>query len=243
MMNKWLQYIQSWLKPKPVAQTEDYFKQANDWSDDYYLTIYGSRNRYRVAFFFMSMVCLSLACAITALVPAQHFEPLLVHHYDSGTVSISPLRASPLPFSQAEVESDIIRYVTNRESYSKFAFEHQANLVNLLSSEKQSEVYNRQQQLNQPTAYINQFGDQYEKSVQVESVIFLSSAMDKNKHNLAEVNFTTQVINVHTGQKKSQHFVATLSWVYLGIPEDLTTRWQNWSGFQVTDYRVSQRSL
>jgi len=243
-MNDWIKtFKQKYFASQSRDLDKTYFQQANDWSDDYYLAICGSRNRYRTAFFCVLLCCVALTFCISILVPMQHFEPLLVHHYESGAVHIEPIQSKQLPLSTAQTESDIVRYIVNRESYSHFSFSHQYDLVNLLSSEKVSVQYQHDQNPDESYAFLSRFSDKYSRIIHIESIIFLNDSRSENQKNLAEVNFTATVTNLHTGHQSEKNYVATLSWVYQGIPKSLSTRWQNWSGFTVTNYQVSQRSL
>jgi type IV secretion system protein VirB8 len=244
--------ITQWLRNQmngvqKTRQSKDYFSQANDWSDDYYLTILSSRNRYRCAFLLVSVLSVCLVISVTSLVPSQHVEPFLVHHYESGAVSVEPVKAGSLPLSEAETESEIIRYVINRESYSHYGYKAQYSLVNLLSNSLVSRQYQKEQDSDDKQSFIALYGTTKTRDIHVENVLFLDVESEGESYlhhqNLAEVNFTATITNFASGKEEKQTLVATLSWEYAGMPKDPETRWKNWSGFKILSYHISQRSL
>mgnify|MGYP003322420576 CR=1 FL=1 len=126
-------------------ESEDYFEQARSWADDLYTCVVASRNRYRF-FLYISLgfVCLLMMC-IAMLIPSQHIEPLIIHQYDDGRVSVERMHSHYTPSSVAEVKSDLVRYVVTRESYDAIGYDHQYRLTSLLSSPQVSRGYAKDQ--------------------------------------------------------------------------------------------------
>lgn len=230
--------------------TENYFQLASSWSDDYYATISSSRDRYRIAFFSAMGLSALLALSVMLLSHTHEYIPLLVHHYESGAVSVSQVDFQNAPENQAEVESELVRYVISRESYDPTFFAEQYQLVSMMSDSSVSRDYHAQQNADNTASFIHLFGTKIVRSVKVEEVSFLDNELwnetdnrDKNHHNLAEVRFIVTDKQVSSGQETKIPYVAMLSWTHRGIPSDPDARWQNWNGFTVTHYQRNQRSV
>lgn len=234
-------------KENPV---ENYFQLASSWSDDYYATMMSSRDRYRIAFFAAMGLSALLALSVMVLSNTHEYIPLLVHHYESGAVSVSQVGSHDAPENQAEVESELVRYVISRESYDPTFFAEQYELVSMMSDSSVSREYHEQQNADNPSSFIHEMGAKVVRSVKVEEVSFLdkedwneTDKHDKNHKNLAEVRFIVTDKKVNSGQETKTPYVVMLSWTHRGIPTDPDARWQNWNGFTVTHYQRNQRSV
>lgn len=229
---------------------DNYFSQATHWSDDLYATTIASRNRWRaVSLYGLTPAIFLLLMSITLLIPTQHLAPLLINHWPDGQVTVVPLKQPHPPKSGAQVQSDIVRYVINRESYSAYSYQYQYQLVTLLSDNSVATQYIKTQQSSNPHAPINVLGDKGSRQVHVTSVLFLDTATDNqpnhgidHHHNLAEVNFT---ITNHkaNGLTNTVPLTALIAWTYRGTPANPADAWKNWDGFSVTHYQVQQRNL
>jgi len=255
----WRTTIQRWTRcdkqsrpntdqPNQVFRADkDYFYTARHWSDDQYVTLVLSHQRYRRMCLLSLAVVLMLSLCLLGLIPAQHVTPLLVHHYADGQVSVSPLREQP-KIDQAQIESDLVRYVQTRESYDAFSYRNQYTLVHTLSTPEVAKAYRQNQAPQQNESAIHQLGQGGVRTVHVDSVIFLDRRMNQahqppsKNHNLAEVTFST-TDHFDTAPTNTQCFTALVAWEYRGMPKDLKKRWQNWSGFVVTHYRVQPRHI
>lgn len=235
----------------PSASKQNYFTQARSWADDIYTAAIISRNRYQMAFFAaMGLVALSML-ALIVLIPLQHSELLLVNHYPDGRVLVEPIHQPYAPSNPSQVESELIHYVVNRESFAESSYKEQYSLVNLLSNNDVSQQYRDTQSSNNPDSLINRLKRDGLRTVHVESVIFIDSVL-KNKgkplsqqthSNLAEVNFTVSDQSKNSTLIKTHALAVLISWTYRGIPMDPGDRWRNWNGFTVTRYSVEQRNL
>jgi type IV secretion system protein VirB8 len=230
---------------------QNYFTQARSWADDLYTAAIISRNRYQMAFFAaMGLVALSIL-ALIALIPLQHSELLLVNHYPDGRVWVEPTHQPYAPSNPSQVESELIHYVVNRESFAESSYKEQYSLINLMSNNEVAQQYRDAQSSNNPDSPIIALKRDGLRSVHVESVIFLDSVL-KNKGkppseqshtNLAEVNFTVSDQSKNSTLIKTHALTVLISWTYRGTPKDPGDRWRNWNGFTVTRYSVEQRNL
>jgi type IV secretion system protein VirB8 len=229
--------------------TVSYFEKAKSWSNDIYTEAIVSRNRYRAVFIWSLFLMTGLLILIFMLLPLEHTEMIVVHRMDNGTVWVETPHTKYVPKHAAEVKSEIVRYVINRESYSADAYSEQYSLVNLLSSRDVAKHYIQSQNLDNKKAYINRFGHRRIRTVHVENVIFLdrlSLNRPKHKsshHNLAQVDFTVTDRNKLTGKTRKHAFLALISWRYRGTPKDPVSKWRDWDGFTVTRYSIDQRNI
>lgn len=234
--------------PNQEKANPDYFTLATNWADDMHATIVASRNRYKLAFYVALLLSIFLAIAIDLLIPLQRLQPLLINHYQDGRVSVQPVSSSKA--SQAQIESDIVRYVVNRESYDPVSFAEQYSLVNLLSDAATAEDYNRQQSASNKNSPINVLGNKGYRTVHVDSVVFLDKESfnkgkpksKQNHQNLAQIEFTIED-HAEDSNNKTIPLTVLLSWKYRGMPSDPEDQWRNWDGFTVVRYDVQQRNV
>lgn len=228
-----------------------YFIEARSWADDLYTRAIVTKNRYKLAFYVMAGVTVLLSIAINGLVPLQHLSPLLVEHYEDGHVTVKPLNDLAKPSSPEQTKSDLVRYVTNRESYHPTSYNAQYSLVDLLSGNDVAITYHRTQSSHNPQAPINQLGSQGYRTVHIESVVFMDAdnqndgkpAASRTHHNTAEVYFTITDHQRGSAKTHTIPMLAVMSWDYQGMPDNQEDAWRNWNGFTVTHYQVAQRSL
>lgn len=230
---------------------KDYFTYAKGWADDIYTETLVSRNRYQMAFFVSMVTVIALAVAIAGLVPMQHLAPIIVNHYSNGQISVRPMTESLAPKNQAEVESDIVRYVINRAGFDPISYREQYKLTYLLSNNETVKEYVSSQAKENKHSPINLIGNKGYRSVHVESVVFLDSVSENQglpkklqvHHNLAQVNFTITDHLKHHAEQKPIPKTAIISWEYHGTPSAPDELWRNWDGFTVTHYREKQRNI
>lgn len=236
--------------PSDESDNNNYFQLARSWTDDYHTIITASRNRYRVAFLSAMGLCALLTISVITLSNTHEYIPLLVHHYKNGAVAVDQAKNKYLPESQAEVESELVRYLVNRESYDPASFSEQYKLVTLMSDAEVTQTYHHEQNSSDKKSFIATFGNRVVRSVKIQDVNFLDKLIlnDEKKHesnhkNLAEINFVVTDKDVKSGVEKSTPYVAILSWTHTGIPNDPEARWLNWNGFTVTNFQRNQRTL
>jgi len=237
-------------KTEREKNNENYFQLATSWADDYYARMATSRHRYQAAFLTVLGLCTLLTVSVMMLSHTHEYIPLLVHHYDSGAVSVTPASRKGAPENQAEVESDLVRYIISRESYDPASFSEQYKIVTLLSNSEVSHIYQAQQNADDDQAFIHRFGNKSVRSVKIEDVNFLDNEdgnvnekHKENHRNLAEIHFIVTDKNMSSGKESKTPFVAIISWGYGGIPNDPEVRWMNWNGFTVMSYQRNQRTV
>ena len=81
------------------------------------------------------------------------------------------------------------------------------------------------------------------RTVNVESVIPISSLMKGHHQSLAQVQFvmTDHLFNQST--TVSQAYKALVSWRYKGMPNDPQQMFNNWDGFEITHYLIEPMNV
>lgn len=249
IMNSFKTKKSSSEKKQSASDKKDYFAQASNWADDYYTIIETSRNRYKLACWGLLGVSGALLCSTLSLVHTHEYIPLIVHHYETGSVSVEPLDQHYAPKSQAEIESELVRYVVSRESYDPASFHESYQVVQVMSDNAVARAYAQDQNASDDHSLIHRFGDKTIRSVKIEVVNFLDNeelnetSAVKNHKNLAEINFMVIDRDAQTGTEKKTPYVAIVSWTHVGVPDDPEIRWMNYDGFVVTHYKVNQRTV
>lgn len=233
---------------KNTNPLNDYFKRARTWADDNFGRLEQSRNRYQAAFLVAMGLNIVSIGIIGVLSHYQTIVPLLVHHYDNGVTTITPIKQNKAPHNRAQVESDIIRYIEHREAYDVSSYRAQFELINLLSDNTVNREYLAEQDKSNPSSPIRVLGNNIKREVHIYSINFLDSLFEnehdihKDHHMLAEVVFSLLDTDKMTGKTTWSHFNAMISWRYINPPESPQMRWQNWDGFEVTRYSKQPRN-
>ncbi len=147
------------------------------------------------------------------------------------------------------MESDIIRYITTRESYDVSSYRSQYNLITQLSNEVVLTEFSQEQDKSSKESPINSLGAGAQRLVHVYSInfidnsVFNETAIPKDHHNLAEVVFTLIDTDKLTGHQSEKHFNVLISWEYTAPSLDPEVRWNNWDGFMVTRYSKQPRNI
>lgn len=244
------QFLKNKMNTKE-EKNEDYFASATNWATDRVTMNEQSRARYQAAFFASMGLNIVAMCSVLALSSLHTLVPMLVHHYDNGVTTIEAVNNKAAPINRAQIESDIARYVTNRESYDISSYRAQYNLVTLLSSTGVAKEYSTHQKASNKSAPINVLNHKYTRSVHIYSINFLDNLMTndkeaiknkKNHANLAEVVFTVSDSDKDTGAKITQSYNALISWQYNKPSASPEIRWQNFDGFEVTRYSKQLRN-
>lgn len=237
---------------KKTQQKETYYEQACSWADDRFGGIEASRNRYRFAFMTAMILSTILTLALTIMMPLKQLEPIIIHHYENGITTAERLMHDLPKASQAQIESDLVRYVIQRESYDVTSYRAQFELIHLLSTSSVASEYDKTQRSSNKESPVNQLGTQVSRSVHVYSANLIDQEQfndkeqkgrKRNHHDLAEVVFSIQDRNKTTGTETKHHYTALISWHYTGIPTSPDARWKNWNGFEVTRYSIQQRNI
>ncbi len=234
-----------------MKKTKDpYFEAAQNWHYDRYQATLVNSNRWFMAFIVSMLLCIGLVAALSFLLPLKTLVPMLVHtNAATGEVFVTKPKNPYVPANEAQVQADIVQYVTHRESYTFADLNQRYHVVMLKSDKHSAKEYADAQSERYKDSPINLLGEHGKRTVKIEDIVFIDNAastdihhFDKPAHNLAKVDFKTQTQD-KDGHTVTQYWVATLAWVYLGTPDNQSDAWDNWNGFTVTSYRVDPRHI
>jgi type IV secretion system protein VirB8 len=222
-----------------TAVKDSYFKLAEGFNESSYYAIVASRNRMRLALLGAFACVFLLILCMLVMLPLQHNEILIMHHRDHGVVWMEKLAdATEHAITQSQVESDIVRYVVNRESYLPGNYAHQYHQIILMSGHDVGSSYQSSQDAKNPKSLIHTLGRHVTRSVTVHNVLWLNK-----KKKRAQVNYTVTDHNHTTQHDRVHDYIALIAWEYRGLPANPSDRWDNADGFLVTQYVVQQTNL
>ncbi len=227
-----------------------YFKEAREWFYERYAQAHVQSNRWFVACLItVTLLALSLT-AFICILPLKTFIPMVVHQNTiTGEVWVTKPPTPYVPETDAQTQSDIVRYITSRESYSSSDINQRFNLVTLLSDSHIAKTYEAEQSNSNPNAPINILKEKGTRTVKIEDIVFIDKKglkeireFKQKSQNLAKVDFITTTVTP-SGATETQYWVATIAWEYKGLPNNQQDAWDNWNGFQVTTYRVDPKNI
>ena len=221
------------------CKQEDILKKAENWAYDQYYSSNIKAKKYLLGIIAQFMIIFLLLIAFIVLLNKQTLVAIPIRINESlNTIKIENPNKVNFEMNEAMIQSDLIRYVKSKETYN---FEDLNYRLRYLQITTESNLFNNIRKENNDislNSIINNLGKKGTRSVDIQDVIFLQKE-DTNHQNLAKIDFmTTTIID---NKVDTDYFVATISWKYLGTPEDLDLAWDNWNGFMVTMYRVDKR--
>ena len=229
---------------------EAYLKAGQDWYFDRYEAVKIQGNRWFVGFLASTILSIALVITLTLLFPLKTLVPLVIHqNKTTGEVWVTHPTSPYVPANDAEVQADIVRFITTYKSYTATDINQRFNLVKLLSANQVAKQYADEQGNSNKNSPVNTLGVEGTRTVRVEDIVFIDKAgtiekrtFKKTAVNLAKVDFMT-VTTDHAANKKREFWVATMSWVYKGLPDNQQDAWDNWNGFTVTSFRIDPKNM
>ncbi len=219
-------------KSAPKDSLEQYFADAETWDQEIFANTSLSRNRaWLVAFFCMGTTTLALL-SLVLLLPLKTFAPYVVTvDKSTGYVEVTKgLYEGNLTVDQAETESNLVRYVSTRESYNPSVLRENYSFVTLMSTGTALSEFQRLWDGKNPDNPSVQMGTKAGITIKIKSVSFLNERT-------AAVRFLREY---HAdGQIKTSDWNAVVDFRYVSEPMKMEDRFQNPLGFQAISYRVN----
>ena len=241
-----LEKAKAFLNQKVIEK--GYFETARSWRNDLQASTETSRNRWRMGVLMMTGFCVLLIVWVSFLIPAQKLQAFLVHHYEDGVVTVEPMKNPTHVENWMETQSNLVKYVVNRESYSASDYPVLFKQVTALSSAAVSADYLKEQSPENQQSVVNQLGKKGIRRVRVETVLSIDSenknrpkAHIKNHKNLAQIMFSVKTVT--SSGEYTTPYTALIAWDYESPSKNPAERWQNWDGFNVTSYTLQQRNI
>lgn len=229
---------------------DDKFEAAKSWYAEKNEMLEIMANRWFVAFIVALILCVALVSAIVVMMPLKKAEPFLIKvNTLTGESWVDKPTTQYAPVNQAQAEQDIVGYITQRESYNSADLNERFETVREMSDSRVAADYVDSQENSNKTAPVNLLGEKGTRTVHIEDVYFIDKEgtqeireFRQKSTNLAKVDFSTTTTDAN-GAKSTQEWVATIGWVYKGLPDTKELAWKNPNGFTVTTYRVDQKSV
>ncbi len=217
-------------------ELKKYLKDGATWEDEIIANAIQSRNRaWFMSFFCMGIATLSLA-TLLFLLPLKTFEPYVVTvDRSTGYLEVTKgLYQGNLTQDEAITQSNLVRYVSLRESYNPSILRENYDLVSLMSQgnalQEFQQLWNGQNP-NNPSIVL---GRKAAIDIKIQSVSFLN---DKT----ASIRFQREL--KENNQTKISYWTAIVDYQYVQKPMKMGDRFLNPLGFQVTSYRINPEVL
>ena len=228
-----------------------YFEEAKSWYQERFELQQLKAKRWFAAFLIMATIALLALIADITLLPLKTLVPMIIHaNPTTGETWVEkPDDKTYVPETEAQVQADVVRYITHRESYMAADINQRYHLVLLLSAPVVGKQYSEEQANSNEQSPINVLKQDGRRTVSIEDVVFIDkSGLDEKRHfdkptqNIAKVDYITTTED-ENHRLKTDYWVATISWEYHGRPATQQAAWDNWNGFQVTGYRTDLRNI
>ncbi|PCI98721.1 MAG: type VI secretion protein [Alphaproteobacteria bacterium] len=224
------------MSQKKTLNNQDYFKQGETWEQSIYANMKSSRNRaWLVAFFSMSIALSSVLC-IALLLPLKTYEPYVVtiDNATGYTEITRTLKEGAISQDEAITQSNLVRYVSMRESYNPHILKENYKKIALLSDKKALKEFEELWSADNKDNPSKKYGRKSTIDTKIKSVSFLNE-------NTAQVRFLTHLRKDNV--IRAAHWNAIITFRYTQKPMKMIERFVNPLGFQVISYRKSQEIL
>lgn len=221
------------MKDEDLTQ---YFKAGQSWDQEVCATMRISKNRaWIISMFCMAVSVLSLM-TLLLLLPLKTFEPyILTVDRQTGYVEMTKgLTGSNLSEDMAVTQSNLVRYLSVRESYNPSILRENYDFVVLMSEGKALQEFQKLWNAQNPDNPSIKLGRSASIDIKIKSVSLLN---DKT----ASVRFLREQRDHE--QVKISHWNAILDFHYVQKPAKMAERFSNPLGFQVTNYRINPEGL
>lgn len=214
------------------TDAESYFRQGDTWDQEIFANMHQSRNRaWMLSFLAMGIALLSLLTLVLIL-PLKTFEPYVVTvDRNTGYLEVAKgITDGPLTQDDAITQSNLVRYISARESYNPAVLKENYDFVALLSSDKALSEFQQLWDGQNPKNPSIVYGKKAAIDIKIQSVSFLNN-------NTASVRF---IRDLHeNNQVRRSIWNAIIQFRYTQKPIKMLERFQNPLGFQVTSYRLN----
>lgn len=216
--------------------TENYFEQAATWEHAIYANMKASKNRaWIVAIFSMTIALFSVIC-LMLLLPLKTYEPyvITVDNTTGYTQIARSLEKGSLSEDEAITQSNLVRYVSMRESYNPHILKENYKDIALMSDKKALKEFEELWSGENPKNPSKLLGYKGSIDVKIKSVSMLNK-------DTAQIRFLTETRKQE--RITLSHWNVIVKFQYTQKPMKMIERFTNPLGFQVISYRKSQEIL
>ncbi len=219
---------------KPVSKNDfmsRYMAEGRTWENEIFASAYQSRNRAWIFSFISMGIAVSSIITLMMILPLKTFEPYIVTvDRSTGYVEVTKtLQAGNLSQDEAITQSNLVRYLSARESYNSNpqVLRENYDFVALLSGGLALKEYQQLWNGENPDNPSIQLGHKASIDIKIQSVSFLN---DKT----ASVRFIREVHKDNL--LKTSTWIAIIDFQYVQKPMKMIERFSNPLGFQITSY-------
>jgi len=215
---------------------KQYFEDGKTWDQEIFANMHQSRNRAWLVATFCMATSMILAFAIIIMLPLRTFEPYVVTvDKSNGYVEVTRgLNAGNLTQDEAITQSNIVRYISARESYNPAVLREDYDFVALMSGGQALKEYQQLWAGKNPDNPSVKLGQKASIDIKIMSVAFLN---DKT----ATVRFQRE--QRENDQTRISQWNAVIEFKYVQKPMKMDDRFYNPLGFQVMTYRLNPEVL
>lgn len=214
-------------------KTNDYLKAGQSWNEEIHASLRASKNKaWLITAFCMGVALLSLL-ALIIMLPLKTIEPyVLTVDRNTGYVEVTKglYQDGALHEDEAITQSNLVRYVSTRESYNPAILRENYDFVVLMSGDDALQEFKALWAAQNPDNPSVKFGKDTAIDIKIKSVSLLNSKT-------ASVRFMRE--QYESGQIKTSHWSAIIEFQYAEKPMKMADRFSNPLGFQVTHYRIA----
>ena len=222
--------------------TQENNKPSSDFAILHHQELVASRNFFKKGFF---ITLIALVVVFFIMIGAFSRAPVVrgfavMMSSDKTVMSVLPIDNEAMPMNEAQLKSDLTQYVETRES---FHMQEQDDLklwlqyVNWHSTNAVLHTFEQDQ--NSKDGFPTVIGTHGDRIARVSAISFERDA--NGKPILALVDFSVTGNN-EQGAVLSGNYRATITWHYAGTPRDEAIALNNWAGFEVTRFEVSNET-
>ncbi len=208
----------------------NYLAEAKSWETDKVIQLKSSLRKAWIAAILASIVAVVSVITVAILGPQKTVVPYLVR-VDNSTGNmevVSNLKDSLSSYGEVINKFNLQWYVRWRESYSIHTVTDYYNNVGYMSGPKEQQKYGKLMAKSNPKSPLNKFRGN-EVVVTIKSITFI-------KEGVALVRFVKEMQSQNS--LRAQHWLATITFMYVNAPQTEKVRAINPLGFQVLEYRL-----
>jgi type IV secretion system protein VirB8 len=213
-----------------------YLEDAETWDHELYVDVVRSRDRARLIAGASLLIAMLAVATTMILLPLKTYQPYVVTvDKSTGYAEVTKgLYEGKLTQDDAVTESNLVRYISTRESYNPSVLRESYNTVSLMSVGNALKEFQQLWDGQNPDNPSVKMGKQAAVDIKIKSVSLLNDRT-------ASVRFSREYRD--SSQVKVSDWNAILDFQYVQKPMRMEDRFLNPLGFQVTSYRVNPEAM
>jgi type IV secretion system protein VirB8 len=212
----------------------NYLAEARSWETDKMAQLQASAKKAWIVAIAAGVIAIVSVITVAILGPQKTVVPYLVRVDNAtGTMDVvKPVKDALTSYGEVLNKYNLQLYIRWREGYSRHTVAEYYNNVGYMSAPKVQHQYATFMSKNNPNSPLRRYGrGAGEAVVTVKSMTFV-------KTGVGIVRFSKQIFGERGGLQRTEHWLATITYLYSDVPQSESTRAINPLGFQVLEYRL-----